>query len=233
MEESYSELSIYLLIKRYQSEQDKKSPKAIELEKLIKEDLNYSDNIDLLSTEIQDKLDKIVHEQKRKNNNFINITSWIIIALTGLSLLGSGCSLVSISSTSNFLPKVDFMFSENINPITKFMLENQTLLIIFSFILLFVILIVAVGVLYRSNFARKVAVILLVFKIAQNFVAPILIKYVYPSFHELKFDVPKSIADGMYQTSIIMSVFLSIIFIIIYGWLIYKFTTPDIKEEFN
>jgi hypothetical protein len=233
MEEDFSEFSTYLLIKRYKSEQDKNSPKAIELERLIRKDLNLSTDIDFSSTEIQDKLNKIFRESNRKNEKFITITAWIFIALTGLGLLGSGCSLMSVSSTSKLLPKVESMLSENINPIAKFMIENQILLSVFSFILLFIMLIVSVGVLYRSNIARKIAVILLVFKIAQNFVEPLLIKYVYPSFHDLKIDVPKSIADGMYQASIIMSIFFSIIFIVVYGWLIYKFTSPEITEEFN
>ena len=233
MEEDFSELSTFLLIKRYKSEQDKNSSNAIELERLIRKDLNLSTDIDFSSSEIQDKLSKIVRESKRKNERFINITSWIFIALTGLSLLGSGCSLMTISSTSKMLPKVESMFSESINPIAKFMLENQILLTVFSFILLLAALIVSVGVLYRTEIARKIAIILLGFKIVQNFAEPLLVKFVYPSFHDLKFDVPKSIGEGMYQTSIIMSVFFSIIFIAIYGWLIYKLTSTEIKEEFS
>ena len=36
-----------------------------------------------------------------------------------------------------------------------------------------------------------------------------------------------------YDTSLVMSLLFSIIFILIYGWLVYKFTSPEIKEEFK
>jgi len=233
MEENYSEYSTYLLVKRYQAEPDKKSTKAVELEKLIRDDLGFSDDVDLLAPEIQDKLNKLVRESKRRSEQFINITSWILIALILLSLFNSGCSLMTISSASKFLPNIESMLNENINPVARFILENQIPITILSFILLGFMLFVLVGVLYRSDTARKMGIILLVSKIAQNFAEPLLVKYVYPSLHDLKFDVPKPIADLTYQTSLVMSAFVSVIFIVIYGWLIYKFTTPEIKEEFN
>lgn len=233
MEENYSEFSTYILVKRYQEETDKKSPKAVELEKLIRDDLGFSDDVNLIAPEIQDKLNKLVRESKRRSEKFINITSWIFIALILLSLLNSSCSLMTISSTSKFLPNIESMLNENINPIAKFILENQALITILSFIVLSIMLVVLVGILYRSNLARKIGIILLVYKIAQNFAEPLLVKYVYPSLHDLKFDVPKPIADLAYQTSLVVSAFVSVIFIVIYGWLIYKFTSPEIKEEFN
>ena len=233
MEENYSEFSTYILVKRYQEETDKKSPKAVELEKLIRDDLGFSDDVNLIAPEIQDKLNKLVRESKRRSEKFINLTSWIFIALILLSLLNSSCSLMTISSTSKFLPNIESMLNENINPIAKFILENQALITILSFILLSIMLVVLVGILYRSNLARKIGIILLVYKIAQNFAEPLLVKYVYPSLHDLKFDVPKPIADLAYQTSLVVSAFVSVIFIVIYGWLIYKFTSPEIKEEFN
>ena len=84
MEEHITKLSTYLLAKRYQTEQDKSSAKAAELDKLLHEKLSIPANIDLLSTEIQDKLNEIIRAGKRKAEKFINVTAWIFIVLTGL-----------------------------------------------------------------------------------------------------------------------------------------------------
>ena len=71
MEEKYSELSTYLLIKRYQAEQDKNSTKAIELDKLIREDLKIPESMDLLSNDIQEKFNKIVRTEKKRMKNLL------------------------------------------------------------------------------------------------------------------------------------------------------------------
>jgi len=233
MEEKYSELSTYLLIKRYQAEQDKNSTKAIELDKLIREDLKIPESMDLLSNDIQEKFNKIVGTEKRKNEKFINITAWIFIIILGASLLGSGCGLMSMNSTSRLLPKIDSLYSENISPIFRFFIEHQMLITVISFVISLVMFFIAIGILYRSDFARKIGIAFLIYEIVKAFASPLLVKYVYPSIRDFNYQIPQSMRDSMYNTSIVMSLFLSIIFILIYGWLIYKFTSSEITEEFK
>ena len=232
MKEKHHKLSTYLLIKQYQAEKDKTSKKAIELDKLIREELKIPDNVDSLSNEIQDKFNMIVQTEKAKNEKFINVTAWIFIILTGLKLLGSGCGLMNIGSASKLLPKIDSLFSENISPFFSFIFQHIILITTISFILSLVMFSTAIGVLYRSNFARKIGIIFLVYEIIRAFISPFLIVYIYPSLHNFN-EISKSILDNMYGASIAVSVFVSIIIIVIYGWLVYKFTSPDIKEEFK
>ena len=105
MSEKYSELSAYLLIKRYQAQQDKNSPQAVELDKLIRNDLDISPDIDLMSDDIQDRFNNIVRSEKRKSEKFINVTAWIFIVITGLSFWGSGCGLMSLGMTSKYITR--------------------------------------------------------------------------------------------------------------------------------
>jgi len=214
MDYDFSELSTYLIVKRYLSQPDKNLPEAIELEKAIRANLNYNDEVDFSSFEVRDRLSKIVRKEKEKIEKFINITSWIVIILLGISFINRISTLIS-------------------DPIAKFIIENQTTITIVSILLIILMLIVSVGVLRRSNLARKLAIVFLAYKIIQNFLEPIMVKFVYPSLHDLKIDVPKSIADSMYQTSVVFSVLISVVFILLYGWLIYKFSNQEIIEEFT
>ena len=233
MDYDFSELSTYLIVKRYLSQPDKYLPEAIELEKAIRANLNYNDEVDFSSFEVRDRLSKIVRKEKEKIEKFINITSWIVIILLGISFINRISTLISDPIASRFNNKINSLYSENINPIAKFIIENQTTITIVSILLIILMLIVSVGVLRRSNLARKLAIVFLAYKIIQNFLEPIMVKFVYPSLHDLKIDVPKSIADSMYQTSVVFSVLISVVFILLYGWLIYKFTSQEITEEFK
>jgi hypothetical protein len=233
MEERYNELTTYQLIKKYRTIKEKESPEAKELENLIRNDLKLSANADFNSIEVHNQLSEIVRKSRLKNERFINIIAWIFIALTGLSFLGSGCSLIRSDFDAKLSKFVDSQLFKNINPYMQFMLQHHLLITIIGSLFFVLAFFASVGILYRSNLARKVAIIFLIIKIIQNFLEPILVKYVYPTVYDFKYDLPKSVADSMYKSSVIMSVFLSAVFIILYSWLIYKFNSPEIKEEFD
>ena len=168
-----------------------------------------------------------------KINKFINISAWIFIVLTGIYL----SSFISEGIHSLYGPKIgpniqDF-YSGELNPIYKFWIENPTLFYFISLILVSAMFAASIGVLMRSNFARKFAVILLGFKIFMNFVEPLLIKFVFPSAHNLAYPIPGLDADSIHQSSIFFSLIINVIFICIYGWLIYKYTSQEIVEEFK
>ena len=233
MEEKYNELTTYQLIKKYRTIKEKGSSKAKELENLIRNDLKLSDDADFLSVDVENQLSEYVRKSRLKNEKFINITAWIFIVLTGLSFLGSGCGLISSDFDAKLSKFVESQLFKIINPFMQFFLEHHLLISIVSTLFFALAFFVSVGILYRSNSARKLAIIFLIIKIIQNFIEPILVKYVYPTVYDLKYDLPKSVAESMYKSSVIMSVFLSVIFIILYSWLIYKFSSPEIKEEFD
>ena len=233
MSEKYSELSAYLLIKRYQAQQDKNSPQAVELDKLIRNDLDISPDIDLMSDDIQDRFNNIVRSEKRKSEKFINVTAWIFIVITGLSFLGSGCGLMSLGITSRYMSRLAPYLTENAHPIFKFIIDNHILLQVISFFLSFGMFIVSIGILYRSDLARKFGITFLIYEIARACISPLMVKFVYPSIRSYGSEIPPTLFNSMYEASIAMSLLFSVIFIAIYGLLIYKFTSPEIKEEFK
>lgn len=232
MKKNMEKLTTYLLIKHYQEEKDKASPKAIDLDKLIRNKLKIPDDVDLLSNEIQEKFNNILSKGRGKNEKFINITSWIFIILTGLMIIGSGCGLMSLDYASKFLPKINSLNPENINPFFRFIFQHLYLIVTVKFVLSLAMFAAAIGVLKRSNFARKAGVLFLIYEIIKAVVSPFLIIYIYPSIRNFN-EVPKLIVDSMYGTSIALSVFFGIILIVIYAWLVYKYTSPEIKEEFS
>ncbi len=233
MEENFRKLSTYLLAKRYQAEQDKSSAKAIELDKLIHEQLKISGNVDLSSNEIQDKLNEIIRAGKRKAEKFINVTAWIFIILTGVKFLGSIYGLMSLNTVSRHLPEINSMHLENISPFLKFIFGNLTLITMFAFVISLAMFSTAIAVLYRYDFARKAGIIFLIYEIIKAVISPFLMMHIYPKIHNLSYKIPKSMIDSMYGTSIVFSLFFSVIIIAVYGWLIYKFTSPEIKEDFR
>ncbi len=91
----------------------------------------------------------------------------------------------------------------------------------------------AIAVLYRYDFARKAGIIFLIYEIIKAVISPFLMMHIYPKIHNLSYKIPKSMIDSMYGTSIVFSLFFSVIIIAVYGWLIYKFTSPEIKEDFR
>jgi hypothetical protein len=231
--ENINELSTYLLIKKYQAEKDRQSSTALEIAKIIREDLKISEEVDLNSIEIQNRFSNIVLNEKKKNEKFINITAWIFIIITGLSFVGNGCGLLTKNLSLMISTTSDKLMNNSINPIIRFYIENHVLFVVISVIFSFAVFITSIGILYRSEIARKVAIIFLGIKILENFIQPLLVRYVYPTFSDMGINIPQQMADSMYKFSFFASAFLSIVFIIIYGWLIYKYTTPEIKEEFS
>ena len=232
MEEHITKLSSYILAKRYQAEQDKSSAKAVELDKQLHEKLSIPANIDLLSTEIQDKLNEIIRAGKQKAEKFINVTAWIFIVLTGLKFLGSVYGLMSINTVSEHLTEINSLHLEKI-PFLKFIFGNLALITMFAFVVSLAMFITAIGVLYRYDFARKAGIIFLIYEMIKAVISPFLLMYIFPNIRNLNYKIPKSIIDSTYGSSIAVSLFFSVIIIIVYWWLISRFTSPDIKEEFH
>lgn len=233
MEEDYGELSTYLLIKRYRAIKDKDSAEAKELENLIRDDLNLSAEMDFGSEYGRKQISDFVRTSKSKIEKFINITAWIFIILTGLKFTGSGCGLIGSDFNAKLSEFVSSRVFSHINPYMQFLLQHYLLITVVNTLFFLFAFFVCIGVLYRSNLARKLAIVILIIKIIENFIQPVLVKYVYPSAYDFRYKLPKSVVDGMYQSSLVMSVLLSVVFISLYGWLIYKYTSPEIKEEFE
>ena len=229
----YSEYSTYLLLKTYLRDSDKESNKAKEIEELLVEDLNLSNEADFSTLEIKNLITKFYYDKKRKHEKFVNISAWIFIVLSGLGLLGAIHTAIFLELTSNKNPIFDRLYSGELNPIFEFYIQHPLLFYFLSLFLLFSVFFSFIGVLNRSNFARKIVVVLLGFKIIQNLAEPLLVKFIYPRAHNFAVDIPKTYANLMYQSSIAMSLLISIIFVIIYGWLIYKYTDRDIISEFT
>ncbi|MEJ2617825.1 MAG: hypothetical protein P8Z35_22915 [Ignavibacteriaceae bacterium] len=232
MEEHITKLSTYILAKRYQAEQDKSSAKAVELDRLLRDKLSIPANIDLLSTEIQDKLNEIIRAGKQKAEKFVNVTAWIFIVLTGLKFLGSIYGLMSMNTVSEHLHEINSLHLENI-PFLNFIFGNLVLITMFAFVISLAMFSTSIGVLYRYNLARKAGIIFLIYEIVKAVVSPFLLMYIYPNIRNLNYKIPKSIVDTTYGSSIAISLFFSIVIIVIYWWLISRFTSPEIKEEFK
>lgn len=232
MQEYIKKLSTYILAKRYQAEQDKSSAKAAELDKLLHERLSIPADIDLLSTEIQDKLNEIIRAGKQKAKKFINVTAWIFIVLTGLKFLGSIYGLMSMNTVSEHLHEINSLHLEKI-PFLKFIFGNLALITMFAFVISLAMFSTSIGVLYRYNIARKAGIIFLTYEIIKAVISPFLIMYIYPNIRNLNYQIPKTIIDSTYGSSIAVSIFFSIIVIVVYWWLISRFTSPEIKEEFK
>jgi len=232
MREYIKKLSTYILAKRYQAEQDKSSAKAAELDKLLHERLSIPADIDLLSTEIQDKLNEIIRAGKQKAKKFINVTAWIFIVLTGLKFLGSIYGLMSMNTVSEHLHEINSLHLEKI-PFLKFIFGNLALITMFAFVISLAMFSTSIGVLYRYNIARKAGIIFLTYEIIKAVISPFLIMYIYPNIRNLNYQIPKTIIDSTYNSSIAVSIFFSIIVIVVYWWLISRFTSPEIKEEFK
>lgn len=227
MKESLQDLPTYSLIKRYLSEPDKISPHSLEISNIIKEDLNLPVTFNLASEEGVRKLNEVLYTTKNKNEKFLNITAWIFIIWGGIGFLSSILSLTfnPAAATANILlPEA--------NRFLDFMIRYQVLISVISILISLAMLVAFAGVLYRSEIARRIAVLVILLKIVQNFAEPLLVKYVYPGLKELNPEIPSAISSSMRQASLVMSLFVSIVCIVIYGWLIYKLTSPEIKEEF-
>ena len=231
--EDLSDYSSYLLIKKYLAQNDKGSAQAKEIEKLLIEDLNLSKGTDFSSSTMQEKLNEIYKDEKQKIEKFIKISAWIFIVITGSQVLGAIYNgIIQVIGFKNIFPIKNFFIGE-LNPLFEYYIQHPILFYFLSLFIIMVMFISSIGVLNKSNLARKFGVALLVYKILGNLLEPLLVKYVYPSAQNLAISVPKYFADSMYQTSIMMSLIGSIVFIIIYGWLLYKYTSQDIVSEFN
>ena len=231
--EDYTGYSTYLLVKKYLTQDDKNSAEAREIEKLLVEDLNLSKRTDFSTSAIQEKLTKIYNGENQKIAKFIKISAWVFIVLTGFQVLKAISSGLFQGIGSDGIFQIKNFFSGNLNPMLEFYIQHPTLFYFLSLVIILAMLLTSIGVLYKYDLARKIGVVFLGYKILQNIVEPLLVKFIYPNPNDLAISIPKSIADSIYQSTILISLFGSIIFIIIYGWLLYKYTNQDIVSEFK
>jgi len=94
----------------------------------------------------------------------------------------------------------------------------------------------AVGVLKRQNWARIIFVGLMVLGIAWNVASILLVYYFFPSMSDVMQDEPAALQAQYHilrNISVVFSLAAFSGFLVLFGWILKRFTSDDIRCEFS
>jgi len=177
-----------------------------------------------------------------KRSTFVTVLSWIFICLSGFGTLISLLQNVMI----NFFmfPQMNQMTEEfgkpdmadKFPPFFKFMFFNIRFFFLLFLIIAVSILVSSIGLLLRKNWARITFIVLMALGILWN-IFGMVAQFFMMGFID-NFPVKSSESVGLHFNTmfIIFAVFTSIFCLglsILFGWIIKKLLSTDIKAEFG
>ena len=175
-------------------------------------------------------------QEKPERSTFVNVLAWVFIVLGGFATFISILQNIMIQM---FFPKEEISQAmqqseqtENVPFFAQFMFNSIDLFFLLFLILSTISLISAIALLKRKNWARIIFIILMSLGIGWNILGLILQFIMFSSMPEMAGgDVPHEFANMM-QIMKIASVIMVIGFSALFGFVIKKLCSKQIKEEF-
>jgi len=188
-----------------------------------------------LNTELQFQLEP-------NHSKFVTAVSWVFIAIGGLGTLISLMQALVFrvvlrnEEVQSLLHRIEN--AEQIPGIFLFMFNNIHLMILFSLLAAIVMLIVAIGLLKRKEWARIGFIVLMVLAIIWNLASLVLQfalfddMFFLPHMAEIPNQEVLQVFQGIMLFGKIISALMVAAFSVLFGWIISKLVSPAIRKEF-
>ena len=177
------------------------------------------------------------HAQNKPRSNFVNVVAWLFIASAGFAAV---ISILQNIVVNTFFP-IDQMTREmtrdvkNLPALSLFMLEH-----IRSFLLLFLFasvatLVSSIGLLMRKNWGRISFIAILIIGILWNLSGFVFQQFFMPSMPPNLPNTPddfNTIFDTMKIMITIFSALMVVAFTVLFGWIIKRLLSQEIRQEF-
>jgi len=169
-------------------------------------------------------------------SKFVTILAWIFIALSGFATFISIMQNIMIffmfrMGQMNEAFK-DPKFAQEMPKGFQFMFSNVRLFFLGFLLISVITLISSIGLLKRKNWARLIFISLMVLGILWNLGGIILQNFMMPKFTEFP-NAP--VAPDLEKMLLVMRIFSALMLIgfsVLFGWIIKKLISEEIREEF-
>ena len=168
-------------------------------------------------------------------STFVTVLAWIFIALSGLGTFIALLQNIVINTVFPFEQMSSTLTQDpNTPPMAIFMFEHLRLLFFAFLAVSTATLVVAIGLLRRRNWARLTFVAFLALSIVWNVAGLFLQHAMMGSMPPLPKAPPEFAQDfqAMASRIFIVGVVMSVGFSVLYGWLIKRLLSPQIRAEF-
>ena len=172
-------------------------------------------------------------------STFVTTIAWIFIVIAGFATLMSAVQNLMIALVFPLDDMQNAMRQANkAHPLpwfAKFMFENVRILFATFLVLSATTLIAAIGLLRRKNWARILFVGIMGLGVLWN-LGGLSVPYLMSSFPPLPPNTSSDFRDHfetMQRVIVVVSVIAAIAFAVLFGWIIKRLTSADIKREFS
>lgn len=172
-------------------------------------------------------------------SNFVTVLAWIFIALSGIGLF---ISLLQNVMINFYFPLEEIQqrvhhpeAKEQIPPLFIFLARSIRQIFLAVLILTILMLTSSIGLLKRRNWARIVFIILMSIGILWNIGAVFLQQFILPSFQKLPAEAHDQMPqfEAMLNVMKIVTAMMAIGFSVLFGWIIKKLVSLEVREEFQ
>lgn len=178
-------------------------------------------------------------ENKLQKSTFVTALAWIFIVLTGFSTFMTAAQniMVRLMFTDSQMHKMQSQSqaSEQIPAVAQFMLNHFDLFFLAAFLISLTMLVAAIGLLKRKNWARLTFIIILTLGIIWN-LAGIFIQQIFMSDIPLDANTPEEFRkhwETMHTFMTIFTIVFALLITSLFGWIIRKLMSPPIVNEFK
>ena len=173
-------------------------------------------------------------------STFITVLAWIFIIFSGFGTLIAIAQNVMIHTMFPVDQMQEAMHTakekQNIPPVAEFMMTHFQLIFGAFLVMSAVTFSSSVALLKRKNWARVIFIYLLGFGIVWNIGGLFLQQAFFTSIPPPSSNAPaefQSQFKSMATTMLVISTVMAIGFSVLFGWIIKRLTSQDIKKEFN
>lgn len=177
--------------------------------------------------------------ERAPRSTFVSVVAWVFIGLGAMStLVGLLQSLVFVFLVPDLgaaLEAEQAKQTQEIPPIAIFMAKYFKFVIVGTTLIAIAMLISAIGLLKRHNWARVAYIFYFALTIFWN-VAALPLQYFWLDSMFSAVDIPAeemAVFDVFSNIMMVIGVVMALLFSALFGWLIWKFRSPAVKAEFG
>lgn len=173
-------------------------------------------------------------------SSFVTVLAWIFVVLSGFATFGSLIQNIIIHAVMPYDKMHKALESaaqgKNISPAAIFIFEYIRVIVGVFLVVAVTFLIASIGLLLRKNWARLLFISYMVLGIIWNIGAIVALQYIFSyiissQLHSMP-DAQSVLTSSFTAMRIVFSV-ISIGFSVLYGWIIMRLMSVEIKSEFG
>ena len=173
---------------------------------------------------------------KGKKSSFVNAIAWMSMIFSALVFFSAFLQTLIIYTvlTREQIIKAfsDPQISGQMPELFIIVLSNLHIIAPFFMLISILFFVVSLGLLNRKNWARVIFIVFLLLGIMLSVLALIYQHKYMPAFPDLYGDLPGIDPEDIIKSAKIFNIILNIVHVVLFGWIVKKLSSVDIKAEF-